>query len=498
MNFAAAAFYFVVLSFLSATDSATTGILKMGKGRGRYTSMGSFGPPPMFFSLLMFSWLKPKYVFPKGGGPGPPPTKSRPSRIRYRSQDPFDLSLDTRESRRRRAIPPTEGLFMHMARSLDDLEDEQMRNAMENSENDMGGVDKKAMVSKAIIHLKTENIVAEPSKVTVNAMGNCLPDTIIVSMEPDIEEDHLKRASRNLRLESVTKMCKAIQNATKTQLKKLADLSTGRLGAGRQESKEGLVSLLQKFGSDYEYMGEGGDLFTCLIAYALRRPIIIVDVHQDRDPTFTVLHHDLVFMNKQPPDSPFVIVRSGDHYEPLLIPEGQEATLWRLYNKLRAADFQGTESEETDTEENTQAEDSDVSLPSPDRVANLWRYGSSPKQRDRTQRASLGEGRDGDGDVSELEVLSSDDSGKETIETLLFTFLHFHTLSNYDTSTLLHFHILSHFQTITLYQAFTISHLCTFTFVKSFKKLAKVANICPHLAPLGVNFVHTISYHIFF
>ena len=60
---------------------------------------------------------------------------------------------------------------MHMARSLDDLEDEQMRNAMENSENDMGGVDKKAMVSKAIIHLKTENIVAEPSKVTVNAIG---------------------------------------------------------------------------------------------------------------------------------------------------------------------------------------------------------------------------------------------------------------------------------------------------------------------------------------
>ena len=36
-----------------------------GRGGGRYTSMG-FGFPPMFFSLIWFSWLKPVYDVPRG------------------------------------------------------------------------------------------------------------------------------------------------------------------------------------------------------------------------------------------------------------------------------------------------------------------------------------------------------------------------------------------------------------------------------------------------
>ena len=247
----------------------------------------------------------------------------------------------------------------------------------------MGGIDKERMVREAIIHLRTENIFAEPPKVKVNSQGNCLPDCII-------KEAHLKKLSRNLRAEFVFKLCEATKKATRGQLDKLADLSTGKHGAGRQTTREGLLSLLKKFGGEYIYMGEAGDLFTSLVAFARNRPVIIVDVHMEREPTFSALHPDMVFKNHEAPYDPIVIVRSGDHFEPLFLREGQAAIIKSLYNRLRASDFEeaGTETSaeapETETPESLgpenetlEAMDSDQSLPSPDRVANLWRYESS-------------------------------------------------------------------------------------------------------------------------
>ena len=434
----------------------------MGRGSGRYTTMSSFGPPPMFFSLIMFSWLKPRYVFPAGGGggPGPPPDEPRSRRVRYRSRDPFDLSLDTRETRQRRAVPPTERGFMAMAQNLEDLEEAEMRTVMAISEQDMGGIDKERMVREAIIHLRTENIFAEPPKVKVNSQGNCLPDCIVASLDPHVKEAHLKKLSRNLRAEFVFKLCEATKKATRGQLDKLADLSTGKHGAGRQTTREGLLSLLKKFGGEYIYMGEAGDMFTSLVAFARNRPVILVDVHMEREPTFSALHPDMVFKNREAPYDPIIIVRSGDHFEPLLLRDGQAAIIKSLYNRLRASDFEETSAEAPETEtpespdfEETSAEapetetpespenetleamDSDQSLPSPDRVANLWRYESSrtdprgsgdisasdwcqsrnksPKQTDQTERASE-EQDDAVEYESSLEVLSSDDAGKET------------------------------------------------------------------------------------
>ena len=330
----------------------------MGRGTGRYTRT-MFGPPPILFSLFMFHWLKPKYVVPPG--PGPPPDQSKPRRVRYRSRDPFDLRLDTRETRARREIPPTEQMFMAMAHNIEDIEEDQMKRAMTISEQDVGGLDKEWMVRMAIEHLRTEKIIAQPSTVTVNSQGDCLPDCIIASRDPHVEQAHLRKLSRNLRIETVFRWREAIKKATRRQLEQLADLSTGREGAGRQTTREGILSILEKFGLEYAYRGEGGDLFTSLVAYAINRPIILVDVHLEREPRFSALHPDLIFKDpSRIKDPPFVLVRSGDHFEPLFLPEDQAANILTLYKKIRESDFKGSETPQTP--ETADGMDSDTEL----------------------------------------------------------------------------------------------------------------------------------------
>ena len=127
-------------------------------GGGRYKSMG-FGFPPTFFSLIWFSWLKPAYVVPReAGGQGVPP-----KRTRYRAQDPFDLSTNTKEARRQRMFSPpvpgcsnlanpNEGQFIAMARALDE---DDLREAMENSKNDGVGLNTNKKINEAIGYLQT-------------------------------------------------------------------------------------------------------------------------------------------------------------------------------------------------------------------------------------------------------------------------------------------------------------------------------------------------------
>ena len=82
------------------------------------------------------------------------------------------------------------------------------------------------------------------------------------------------------------------------------------------ETREDLIGLLEQFKNDHTYEGTGGDMFTNLIAFAINRPIIIVDIHQERHPALSALHHDLVFENDDPPSVPLVVVRFADHFEP--------------------------------------------------------------------------------------------------------------------------------------------------------------------------------------
>ena len=204
-----------------------------GRGGGRYTSMG-FGFPPTFFSLIWFSWLKPAYVVPReAGGQGVPPKRCS-KRTRYRAQDPFDLSTNTKEARRQRMFSPpvpgcsnlanpNEGQFIAMARALDE---DDLREAMENSKNYAGGLDTNKMINEAISYLQTFDVLAEASKVVVDNTGNCLPDTIVTCQHSDINQDELKDQSRSLRIESLTKMNQASAAATRTQLNKLSHFTT--------------------------------------------------------------------------------------------------------------------------------------------------------------------------------------------------------------------------------------------------------------------------------
>ena len=59
-----------------------------------------------------------------------------------------------------------------MARALDE---DDLREAMENSKNDTGGLDTNKMINEAISYLQTFDILAEASKVVVDNTGNLPP-----------------------------------------------------------------------------------------------------------------------------------------------------------------------------------------------------------------------------------------------------------------------------------------------------------------------------------
>ena len=178
------------------------------------------------------------------------PPKRSSKRTRYRAQDPFDLSTNTKEARRQRMFSPpvpgcsnlanpNEGQFIAMARALDE---DDLREAMENSKNDTGGLDTNKMINEAISYFQTFDILTEASKVVVDNTGNCLPDTIVACQHSDLNQDELKDQSRSLRIESVTKMNQAIAAATRTQLNKLSHLTTESSAPGG-DTQWGRISL---------------------------------------------------------------------------------------------------------------------------------------------------------------------------------------------------------------------------------------------------------------
>ena len=114
-----------------------------------------------------------------------PPKKSS-KRTRYQAQDPFDLSTNTKEARRQRMFSPpvpgcsnlanpNEGQFIAMARALDE---DDLREAMENSKNDGGGLDTNKMINEAISYLQTFDILAETSKVATASLKLSSPVNI--------------------------------------------------------------------------------------------------------------------------------------------------------------------------------------------------------------------------------------------------------------------------------------------------------------------------------
>ena len=172
-------------------------------------------------------------------------------------------------------------------------------------------------------------------------MGSCLPDTLVAITDPDVDQTTLEDKSGRFRKDSVNRFVGAIHTATEEQLEKLLNLAIPKEGEAAPKNREELMALVASYGEDNKYAGEGGDIFVLLCAYHLGRPILVVDLHADRPPKTHVLYHDLIFVDRAGTSSlsPLLVVRKGDHFEPLLVETDQKANLWGLFKEHRQLDF---------------------------------------------------------------------------------------------------------------------------------------------------------------
>ena len=231
-------------------------------------------------------------------------------------------------------------LEMAIRQSQITSEEENLKIVIERSKEDKGGRDIQAMMNEAISYLESRNLIASPvTTLKVNSTGNCLTDCIIACTDPTVSQENLREKSENLRRNSVNGFIQKIQTATEEQLRKLLTLATPREGEPGPENRQELIDLVARYGQDFAYTGEGGDIFALATAYELNRPIVVVDLHEDREANLRVIYHDTIFTDRGAGLSPILLAFSGFHYEPLRVEADQEANLWRIYNERRQIDF---------------------------------------------------------------------------------------------------------------------------------------------------------------
>ena len=243
---------------------------------------------------------------------------------------------------RRSQVQQVEAKELEMAirQSQITSEEENLKIVIERSKEDKGGRNIEAMIQEALEDLFKRNMVAAPvTRVKVSEMGNCLTDSIIACTDPTVSQQNLGERSQNLRRDSVNRFIEKIRTATEEQLRKLLHLATPREGEPGPENRQELIDMVARYGQDFAYTGEGGDIFALATAYHLNRPIVVVDLHEDREANLRVIYHDTIFADRGAGLPPILLVYSGFHYEPLWVEADQEANLWRIYDERRRIDF---------------------------------------------------------------------------------------------------------------------------------------------------------------
>ena len=195
------------------------------------------------------------------------------------------------------------------------------------------------MVRRAIRILADRGITASQASVITDSFGNCLPDSLIAALYPNICQEDLEARSYDLRVSGIANANELIATMSEAQLERLMTVVTGGVGVGRPDNRQDLLTLISSFGETRVYEGEGGDLFPFLLAYQLRRPLLLVDLHHNRSETLTVVDPEVFFDASEVAQLPIVLTRQADHFLPIIVGPDQEANLLRLVNEVRAGNY---------------------------------------------------------------------------------------------------------------------------------------------------------------
>lgn len=168
------------------------------------------------------------------------------------------------------------------------------------------------------------------------ATGDCLFDSIVLICNPNFSEADRRALTSDMRRLSVGAGIRQIDNLSNERLERLVDVMTNEDGG--PQNKEEMKQVLMKYLKDGMFQNEGGDLMPYALAAHLNRPLIIVDFSRGRTPRTTTVFPDQIFEPVGQRGSPLLLVRRGDHFNPLLVDSGEEAKVMAFLSPEQESD----------------------------------------------------------------------------------------------------------------------------------------------------------------
>ena len=185
----------------------------------------------------------------------------------------------------------------------------------------------------AIAHLaSTEigiNVLMPPHFATRN--GNCLFESVVLIRNPNLSDEDRIALTRYLRSVSVREAIRQVDLLTEERWERLLNVTTNKHATPR--TREEMKQLLTKYLKDGMYEDEGGDLLPYILSASLNRPLIIVDVLRDQTTTTTIFPDQIFYPEEGQMGEPLLLVRRGEHYDPLIVVNGGEARVLAFFNQ---------------------------------------------------------------------------------------------------------------------------------------------------------------------
>ena len=194
-------------------------------------------------------------------------------------------------------------------------------------------LDQQQMVDRGLEAARDLGLTCYAHQTFIPMDGRCLWSTIARSRNPSLTGKDLIREADDLRTRAVGATIVCIDGLNPIDL----EVVQAVVAEERKEAltKEQLIDELTKYMRSTEYAGKMGDLLFQAASAFLHQPLIIIQLRKEGDYCLPVFPDSSVFNCREKIAHPAILVRQGDHFDELGLPEESREEAVALLQELK-------------------------------------------------------------------------------------------------------------------------------------------------------------------
>ena len=194
-------------------------------------------------------------------------------------------------------------------------------------------LDQQQMVDRGLDAARDLGLTCYAHQTFIPMDGRCLWSTIARSRNPSLTGNDLAREADDLRTRAVGATIEWIDALSGSDL----EVVQAVVAEERKEAltKEQIIDELAKYMRSTEYAGKMGDLLFQAASAFLHQSLIIIQLRMDGDYCLPVFPDSGVFNCREEIANPAILVRQGDHYDELALPEESREEAVALLQELK-------------------------------------------------------------------------------------------------------------------------------------------------------------------